>query len=70
MLAGFFYTVYGWDRGTRPMDTTQTKKSEHMSNTFFLTMVSVILGCSYHADVCPSARFSDKFVFNELLMTI
>ena len=29
-------------------------------------MVSIILGRSYHVDMCASAHFSDQFVFNKL----
>ena len=29
-------------------------------------MTYVILGSSHHADVCSSAYFSDKFVYNQL----
>ena len=33
-------------------------------------MVSVILGRSYHADVCSIVHFSDKFGFNDLFESI
>ena len=39
-------------------------KSKCMSNTFFSKIVSVILGSSYHTDICLSAHFSYKFFFN------
>ena len=45
-------------------DMSQTKNSNHSSDTFFQKMVSVTLGSSYHADVCSIVQFSDKFCFN------
>ncbi len=32
--------------------------------SIFLMMVSVILGSFYHADICSTVHFSDKFGFN------
>ena len=41
---------------------SQTKNSKYSSDNFFFPkMVSVILGSSYHTDVCSSVKFSDKF---------
>ena len=37
------------------------KKSKYTSDTFFPKMVSVILGCFYHTDICLSASFSYQF---------
>ncbi len=40
------------------------KNQSTRQSFFFQKTVSVILGSSYHTNVCSSVRFSDKFGFN------
>lgn len=39
-------------------------------NKFFPEVFWIVLGSSYHAEVCSSVNYSDRFVFNELFDAI
>ena len=54
--------VRGWD-----MD--QTKKPKNASNTF-LVMIFIILGISYHTDVCFRVKSSGKIGFNCVFVVV
>ena len=45
--------VIGWDKN-------RNKNPKYTSNTFFTKMVSVILGSSYHIEVCPIVFLKPK----------